>query len=817
MKSRILFVLSCFLGWVGMAQQLPDTKYFEALAPRNIGPAGMSGRVTAIDVDLSNPNTIFVGAASGGVWKSTDGGNAWKPVFDKAPLQAIGAIRINQRNPDEIWVGTGEGNPRNSHNTGAGLYRSRDGGDTWELVGLKATQNIHRIIIHRDNPDVVFVGAMGSIWGPNPERGVFRTTDGGQTWQHVLKVNDGTGIADMVADPSNPDKIIAALWEFDREPWFFHSGGPNSGLYMTYDGGDTWVKRTHEDGLPKGDLGRIGLAIAPSEPNIIYALVEAKVNALYKSTDGGKKWQMVSDKNIGNRPFYYSELYVDPVNENRIYNLHTYVTLSEDGGKTFREIMNYGTNTHPDNHAFWIHPTDPDFLINGNDGGLNISRDRGKTWRFVGNLPVGQFYHVNHDMEIPYNVGGGMQDNGSWVGPSQAWKSGDIINQDWQEIFFGDGFDVHFKPGDSRYVYAMSQGGNVGLVDIETGATRFVKPFHPNGDNLRFNWNAGMAQDPRDACTIYFGSQYLHKSTDCGHSWTIISPDLTTNDPEKQKADESGGLTYDATMAENHTTILAIAPDYFDSNTLFVGTDDGNLQRTHDGGKTWVNLTDRLPGVARGSWIPYIEASRLNEGEFFVIVNDYRRNNFTPMAYHTRNHGNTWTRIVDEKSVDAFTHSIVQDLEVPNLLWLGTEQGLYFSLDYGKKWNKWTAGFPSVPVADMKIHPREHDLILGTFGRALWILDDIRPLREMARTSGKTLDEPMAAFPSPDAYLNESRSYQGVRFYADGEFIGQDRPSGALLTVWVKPKDKEAEAKDKPTEGDAPAGKVAGKAATRIK
>ncbi|MEL7247333.1 MAG: hypothetical protein AAFO03_02905 [Bacteroidota bacterium] len=796
MRHFVLFIILPLMALSLNAQDLPEHKYFEALAPRNIGPAGMSGRVTAIDVDLSDPDIIYVGNASGGVWKSTDGGIDWKPIFDDQPLQAIGAIKVNQRNPDEIWVGTGEGNPRNSHNSGQGLYRSRDGGDTWELVGLEATRNIHRIIIHRDNPDVVYVGAMGSIWGPNEERGVFRTTDGGATWEHILSVGDGVGIGDLVVDPTNPDKLLAAMWEFDRDPWYFNSGGSGSGLYVTYDGGDNWTERTAEDGLPKGDLGRIGLAIAPSDPSIVYALVEAKVNGLYKSTDGGKKWKLVSEKNIGNRPFYYAELYVDPINENRIYNLYTYVSLSEDGGKSFRVIMDYGTNVHPDHHAFWIHPEDPNYLINGNDGGLNISRDRGKTWRFVTNIPAAQFYHINHDMDIPYNVGGGMQDNGSWVGPSQAWKSGGITNHDWQEIFFGDGFDVHFKPDDNRYAYAMSQGGNVGMVDQETGQITFIKPVHPEGERLRFNWNAAMAQDPREACTIYFGSQYVHKSVDCGQNWTIISPDLTTNDSTKQKADISGGLTYDATQAENYTTILAIAPDYFSANTIWASTDDGNLQLTRDGGDTWTNLADRLPGMPAGSWIPYIELSQVNRGEAFVIVNDYRRNNFEPMAYHTKDYGQSWARIVDADDASSFTLSIVQDPKAPAHLWLGTDHGLYFSVDYGANWTKWTEGFPGVPVADLKIHPRENDLIIGTFGRAAWILDDLRPMREIAKTEGAVLDEKFAAFPSPDAYLAARRSYQGVRFYADAEFVGEDRPRGALLSVWVKPKDKEEETEE---------------------
>ncbi|MCE2790426.1 MAG: hypothetical protein LW630_11005, partial [Saprospiraceae bacterium] len=404
-----------FLAWVFplILNAQFDPEHFSSMKFRNIGPAGMSGRITAIDVDLSDPERIYVGAASGGVWLSENGGTSWAPIFDEQPTLAIGAIRINQNNPSEIWVGTGEGNPRNSLNTGAGIYKSVDKGKTWKHMGLSETKTIHRIIVHRDNPDIVFVAALGSPWGESKERGVFKTTDGGKTWRKVLYVNELTGAADMVTDPSNPNKLYVAMWEHKRDPWFFQSGGKGSGLYVSYDAGETFQRLSQEDGLPKGDLGRIGLAVAPGKPDIVYALVEAKENGLYKSMDGGKKWSLVSTKNIGDRPFYYSELYVDPKNENRIYNVFTYISLSEDGGKTFRNIADYGNDVHPDHHAFWISPHDPSYLIDGNDGGVAISRDRGANWYFAGNIPVGQFYHVNVDQDFPYNVYGGMQDNGS--------------------------------------------------------------------------------------------------------------------------------------------------------------------------------------------------------------------------------------------------------------------------------------------------------------------------------------------------------------------------------------------------------------------
>ena len=798
MRKGILLIFCLLINLPFLFTQKIDTKQLKGLKIRNIGPAGMSGRVTAIDVDLSNTDIIYAGTASGGVWKSENGGIKWEPIFDDAATQSVGAIAINQKNSDEIWVGTGEGNPRNSQNSGAGIYKSIDRGKNWMLMGLEKTKTIHRIIIHRDNPNIVYVGAQGSAWGSNPERGIYQSTDGGKTWKKILYINEDVGCADLVVDPSNPNKLMAAMWEYRRQPWTFNSGGPGSGIYVSYDGGENWKKRTHKEGLPKGDLGRIGLAIAPSNPDIVYALVEAKKNGLYKSTDGGLKWSLVSDKNIGNRPFYYHDIFVDPQNENRIYNLYSLVDVSEDGGKTFKTLLPF-SRVHPDHHAFWVHPNDPTYLIEGNDGGLNISRDKGKTWRFIDNLPLAQFYHINHDMDIPYNVMGGMQDNGSWFGPSQVWKSGGIRNYDWQEVFFGDGFDVVPHPENNRYLYAMSQGGNVGYVDRTTGYVKFIKPVHPEGISLRFHWNAGIAQNPFHTCGVYFGSQFLHKSIDCGDSWEIISPDLTTNDTTKQKQAITGGLTIDNTQAENHTTILAIAPSSLDENVIWVGTDDGNLQLTRDGGKNWTNLSSRLSGVKAGSWIPYIELSQKNVGEAFVVVNDYRRNDWRPMVYHTKDFGASFRRMVNENQVNGHALSIVQDPIEPNLLWLGTDFGLYFSIDSGNNWNKWMNGFPSVSVRDLKIHPRENDLIVGTFGRAAWILDDIRPFREIAQTSAKVLEQAFMVFDAPDAYLANYRSVDGVRFMGDGSFSGTNRRYGAMLTLWVKPPTKNESKEPKAT------------------
>lgn len=804
-----LLILLCTCGPAQLGAQI-DLKHWDALSPRNIGPAGMSGRVTAIDVNPTDRDHIYVGTASGGVWMSRNGGISFEPIFDDQKYLGIGAVAVSDANPNIVWVGTGEGNPRNSANYGGGIYKSLDGGKTWKYMGLEATRHIHRVIVHPTNPDIVYAGAMGNMWYPNEERGVFRTTDGGKNWEKILYVDDGTGIADMIIDPNNPNKIIAATWTFDRDPDYFNSGGPGSGIWITHDGGDNWERKTAKHGLPKGDLGRIGLAIATNKSNILYALVEAKVNGLYKSTDGGANWTLVSTKDIGNRPFYYAELYVDPQNENRIYNVYTYISKSEDGGKSFREIADYGNSVHPDHHAFWIDPEDPEFVIDGNDGGLNISRDGGETWRFAANLPLAQLYHINYDMSFPYLVGGGMQDNGSWVGPSQGLKSGGITDSDWQEVYFGDGFDLIFKPGSKNMVYAASQGGALGRVNRTTGKTVGIKPVHPDGTFLRFNWNAPIAQSDEGDCTIYMGSQFVHKSTDCGNNWTIISPDLTTNDSLRQRSMISGGLTIDATQAENHTTLLVIEPNHNGFNEkqgLWVGSDDGRLHFSPDDGKTWNDLTGTLEaaGMTNGSYIPYIHASLHDPAEAWVIVNDFRRGDTKPYVYYTTDYGETFLELIDNsdyfadisnegltlgsETVTGHTLAIVQDPVEPSLLFLGTDQGLWISFDSGLTWVRHDAGYPHVSTRDMKIHPREHDLIIGTFGRAVWILDDIRPLREIASTGAQAVRDSFTVFPAPDAYQWSYRSYQGTRFYAQGQFQGQDRRGGAMLTYWVLPEE----------------------------
>ncbi|MFC1575211.1 WD40/YVTN/BNR-like repeat-containing protein [Gemmatimonadota bacterium] len=775
--------LACLFSMPGWLAGQVGPQDFQAMAARNIGPAGMSGRVAAVDVNLSDPTIIFVGASTGGVWRSSDGGVQWEPVFDDQPVLGIGSVAVFQQNPDVVWVGTGEGNPRNSVGVGAGIYRSLDGGESWELMGLEESERIHRVIPHPSDPDVVYAAALGPAWSDGEERGVFRSRDGGESWERVLYLNPRTGAADLVMDPSNPNKLFAAMWEYRRVPWSFQSGGPGSGLYVTYDGGDRWRQLTPEDGLPQGELGRIGLAIAPSDPSIVYALVEAERNALLRSNDGGRSWAVVSDEEgINPRPFYYADLRVDPRNENRLYRLASSIDVSEDGGREFNTVVSSAI-IHGDVHELWIDPEDPRFLIMGNDGGIGISHNRGGSWRFVENLPLAQFYHINVDMAVPFNVYGGLQDNGSWYGPSQVWEDRGIMNAHWRRTGGGDGFASITDFSDSRYGYSMSQQGSLMRFDRDTGERRGIQPIHPEGVNLRFNWNAALNVDPHDSTTIYLGSQFVHRSRDGGLSWEIISPDLTTNDPKKQRQDESGGLTLDATGAENHTTILSIAPSPLERGLIWASTDDGNVQITRDDGESWTNLADRFRGVPAATWAPHVEPSKHDPAVAYVVFEDHRRGNWTSYIYRTEDYGQRW-RALSTQGIEGFVHVLEEDPLEPNLLFVGTEFGLYLSLDRGGSWMPWRHGLPAAPVRALMVHPRDHDLVVGTHGRAVYILDDIRPLRALARdpalaTRGVHLFDP------PPALQVRITERIGYRSTGHAMFFGENRPFGALLSLWV--------------------------------
>ena len=784
--KRIFLFLALFMSAIAQAQTININQHFKNWKPRNIGPSGMSGRIVAIDAIHSNPNIIYLGAASGGVWKTSNGGSQWDPIFDEQPLLNIGSIAIQQSNPAVVWVGTGEGNPRNSLNIGEGIYKTLDAGKTWKRMGLEKTRNIHRVIIDPTNPNIVYAASIGNPYSEHPERGVYKSTDGGETWAKVLYVNDTTGCAELVMDPSNPNKLIASMWQHRRQPWTFKSGGPGSGLYITVDGGKNWKKLDKEDGIPEGQLGRIGIAFARSMPLRVYAKIESAKNGFYKSDDGGFKWTLVNSDpaQVTDRPFYYQEIYVDPKNENRIYDIHSTVTFSEDGGRSFQSLIPY-SGIHPDHHAWWINPNDPNFIIEGNDGGIGISRDRGANWVFDEKLPVGQFYHINVDNEMPYNVMGGMQDNGSWRGPAYTFTNGGIRNYYWENVGGGDGFDVMPDPDDANWIYSMSQGGNVGKQNIKTGERWFIKPTSIDLNiKLRFNWNSAIAQDPFDNNTVYYGSQFLNKSSNKGAAWEIISPDLTTNNPEQQKQDETGGLTLDITGAETFNTIITIAPSPKQKGVLWVGTDDGNIQLTIDGGKTWTNFRGKIPGMPTGAWVPQIQASRHNAGEAFVVTNDYRRGDFKPYIFRTTDFGKTWTRLLDENKVKGYALCILQDPTEANLIFTGTEHGLWVSLDNGVTFQQWKNGYPSVSTYDLAIQEREADLAIATFGRSLWILDDIRPLRKLASVKG-TLAKNLTVFPAPDAYQIAYRPATGYEWSLAGLWDAENKRRGAAITYLI--------------------------------
>ena len=790
-RGLSLFLCSFLLGPLSALAAL-DADLLSGLSARTLGPAAVGGRISTIDAVVSDPNRIVVGAATGGIWISDNGGVTWDPVFDTEAVASIGALAINQTNPDIIWVGTGESNVRNSTSIGGGVYKSVDGGKNWRLMGLPNSERIDRITLHPTDPDTVYVAAMGTLWGPNSERGVYKTSDGGETWQQILYVDQTTGATDIKMDPTNPNKLYAGMWQFRRWPYFFKSGGPGSGMYISYDAGKTWKQKTEEDGLPAGELGRMVFGISAAEPKRVYALVEAEKSALIVSNDGGESWVTANeDYNVSDRPFYYTEIAVDPLNADRVYNIATRLRMSIDGGKTFEtnvviDCCTPGNTLHIDSHAFWINPNDSRHIIIGNDGGLGVTHDRGETWRFVRNMPLAQFYHIAVDNDHPYHIYGGLQDNGSWRGPSEVWEFAGIRNLHWQEVGFGDGFDTIPDPENSRRGYVMSQGGNLSRWNLDTGEQRLIRPDpHAPDVDLRFNWNAGLAQDPFDAATIYYGSQYLHKSVDRGNTWTVISDDLTTNNPDMQTFRESGGLTYDVTAAENFTSIVAVAPSKLEQGVIWVGTDDGRVHVTRDGGQNWEHINRRVRGVPAGTWVPMIAPSPHDPATAFVVFDDHRRGNMQSYVYRVDDYGQRWHSLATDE-LSGYALSVLQDHLDPNLLFLGTEFGLFISVDAGSSWTRFTAGVPTVSVMDMAIQERENDLVLGTHGRSVYVIDDYSALRALSNDDFETRLRILSA--TTGQHYDSSRALS-TRFTGSGEFRAENEPYGVMLTFMASGQD----------------------------
>jgi photosystem II stability/assembly factor-like uncharacterized protein len=784
---------------------------FHGLTARPIGPPGTSGRVAAIAVSPRDDREIWVGASTGGLWQSRDAGFTWKPLMDSIAVNSIGAIGIAPSAPDVVYVGTGEANTRNSMGVGRGVWKTGDSGRSWSYLGLAGTERIEAIVVHPSDPNTVWLSAQGPAWSDGQERGVFKSTDGGRTWRKVLYVDETTGAFALVMDPSNPEHLLASTWEHRRWPWFFESGGPGSGIWTSWDGGETWRRLTESEGLPEGELGRTGLAFARNDPRVVYALVEAGESALLRSDDGGETWRAVNtETNVNDRPFYYSRIAVDPTNENRVYRVSGDLTMSEDGGRTFRNIAPW-SSVHVDHHAFWAYP-DGRTIISGNDGGVFISHDRGGAWRFIENLVFAQYYHISVDNDTPFNVYGGLQDNGSWKGPSQVWETPSfagsaIVAHHWTEIGFGDGFGALADPRDSNIGYSMSQGGNLRRYDLRSGEERDIMPPAPDDTTkLRFNWNAGIALDPHEPDVVYYGSQFIHRSADRGETWNIISPDLTTNDPEKQRQSESGGLTLDVTAAENHTTILTIAPSPVERGVIWVGTDDGNVQLTRDNGGTWTNVGAAIGDVPAATWVPHIEASKHAAGTAYVVFDNHRRGDWTPYIFRTSDYGRSWEALSPEQ-VDGYVLAIEEDPVEPDLLFLGTEFGLYVSLDGGANWRKWTnGGYPAgAPTHALVVHPRDHDLVIGTHGRGAWIIDDIRPVRTLAREAG-VRESDLHLFEVPPVIQHERGISGPFYFPGNTRYMGPNRPYGALISYWVSAGAAARADSAKDDETEAPAG-----------
>jgi photosystem II stability/assembly factor-like uncharacterized protein len=767
-----------------------DSDTISGLGARNIGSATMSGRVSAVTaVKEAGRLTVYVGAASGGVWKSTNGGTTYKPIFDKQTAQSIGAIAIDPQAPKTIWVGTGEAWTRNSVSIGDGIYKSTDGGDNWTNLGLKTSERISKILIDPKNSDTVYACVPGKLWSDSEDRGVYKTTDGGKTWTKILKgANLSTGCS-MISMSSQDSKVLfAGMWDFRRKGWTFRSGGEGptapsgSGLFESTDGGATWKELDEKSakGLPAKPWGRVAVTIAPSKPNVVYALIESTRSALFYSEDGGKTWEERDRSNwMVWRPFYFANLIVDPKNENKVYKPDLILIMSEDGGKSFSSI---GGPAHGDFHDVWVNPDNTDHLIAGDDGGIWYSYDGGNTWWKGGNLPISQFYHVSVDQFDPYHVFGGLQDNSSWIGDSQY--PGGITNSRWENLYGGDGFWVFSDPADPNYVYAEAQGGTVGRVNRVTLDGRSIKPQPNYGEGkLRFNWNTPIHVSPNEKGTVYIGAQFLFRSRDHGQTWDRISPDLTTNDPTKQKQEESGGVTVDNSSAEMHTTIYSISESPRDGQTIWVGTDDGNLQITRDAGKSWTNVVGNVPNLPKASWVSWVEAGLYDAGTAYAAFDRHSFGDMEPHVFKTTDYGKTWTPIVAADSgVRGYAHVIKEDTVAPNLLFLGTEFGLWVSLDGGKHWAQYKGHeFPYVAVRDIVVHTRESDLVLATHGRGIWIVDDITPLRKL----------------TPEVMAQEATFLQGKpaqqRLNANGgwsegsaTFAGPNPPDAALITYYQK-------------------------------
>ena len=780
----IALLLSCLTGLL-FAQSAYEAAS-KNLKFREIGPAIMGGRIDDFAVVESDPNIIYVASASGGIFKTVNSGVTWEPIFDDQSTSTIGDIALAPSDPSILWVGSGEPNNRQSSSWGNGIYKSMDAGRTWTHMGLKDTHHIGRVVIHPTDPEIVYVAAQGHLWGPNKERGVYKTTDGGAHWTQSLFIDEDTGINDIAIDPQSPNTLYAAAYERRRTPFGYNGGGPHGGIYKTVDGGAHWTKLTK--GLPtNGDIGRIALDVFRKNPNVVYALIEhGTLGGIYRSEDKGFNWTRMSDTNP--RPSYYSQVRIDPTNDQKVWVLGAPLYYTEDGGRTFKQDR--WQKIHSDFHAFWIDPSNPDHMIAGADGGITMTRDGGRNWDYVNNIPLGQYYEIAYDMQKPYHLCGGLQDNNSWCGPSATTTTHGITNDDWTTVSGGDGFYSQIDPTDANIVYAESQDGNVSRRNFLTGESRSIRPLEDNdkAPRYRFQWNSPLLISPHDHNTIYYGGNHLFKSTDRGDSWTRLGGDLTTG-VDREKLPILGKLP-DRNMLSRHDGVQAypcittISESPLKAGVLWVGTDDGNVQVTRDGGKTWNNIVGKIPGVRKGAYVSRVVASPHDEGVAYVTFDNHRMDDYSTYMYMTSNYGDTWTRITSGIPEDAGTvHVVREDPKNKNLLFAGLEFGLFVSFDRGSSWQRMKNGLPTVPVDDIQIHPREHDLILATHGRSLWVMDDITPLEEM---SDNVLSADLHIFDSRAGtswHLNNNKGFTGAQ-----EFIAPNPPYGVMIDYFLKSK-----------------------------
>lgn len=776
----LALILCSFFAHSQQKDNLNLESYFGDLRARHIGPALMSGRINDLELHPTNPRILYAGTAGGGVWKSNNGGATFNPIFDDH-IQSIGAVTLDPNDPDNtIYVGTGETWTRNSVSVGDGLYKSVDGGINWDKIGFENSERIANVIVNPNNSDEIFVGVLGALWSDSDERGVYKSEDGGKTWAQILYDGPSTGCADLAMDPTNPNVLYASMWEFRRTGWSFNSGGEKSALYKSVDGGKKWNKI--HNGFPEGKLGRLAIAIAPSSPNILYTVIEAEKQeqkGLYKSLDGGDSWtQSNNDFGITVRPFYFSRIVVDPTNPDVILKAGLSGSISRDGGETFKDL---GV-MHSDIHDLAFNIENSDNIYAGTDGGVYRSWNGGTTFEIVENLPLSQFYHISVDNEEPYNVYGGLQDNGSWYGPNLS--GGGVTAADWKSVGAGDGFRVLSHPT-KRIIYSEMQGAeNIWRYDTEKQRVKTIHPLPKSGQpKLRFNWNTPIEISYNQPDRLYVGSQFLHVSEDMGESWRTISEDLTTNDPEKQNQQDSGGLSMDNSGAENHTTIFTIAESRLDENVIWVGTDDGNVQVTKNGGKTWSNTTKNISGLPANTWVYHIEASVHDKATAYAVFDGHTSGDFAPYVYKTTDYGLTWNSIVTD-DIPIFARNIQEDYVNPDLLFLGTEKGLFITNNGGESWSHFTKNMPPVAVHYIELQSKTNDLVMGTHGRGVIILDDISPLREI---NSDQLSSKLHFF-EPTGMLMSDKSYGfGSSFGAETQFVGEN-PTTIAQFKYLLPK-----------------------------